>query len=353
MIKRNFSFVLTNHGYVDIVKLKVNKFSRDVNKKDYKIAYVDDGSIKFTDDYGFESNMYDNACEYKGENGLDIITNDESLYYINENNSKEHRININSKILTSYTPNNKADLSNQTEVKLEIKNYNTGELDNIILFEKDFYDLILLYMCLSKKKKSLDASSNDCVILYLDDNYYRTDSIKEILINILGNDYFNLCYKGNKKPASIYIESKNLLHYIDNLDKTLDTVLSDENHRLLFCESMEYIAKTLEFYDEDYTDCSILYGNKLREYFNYIAAVLVTCGYVFFLRRMPNGKYKVIFKKGEYKSVTSKEISFKGMFVDIVMRDCYQIFNMEMNNWISNTSIRRSKPGYKNIKDYE
>lgn len=346
MIKRNFSFVLTNHGYVDIVKLKINK-------KDYKIAYVDDGIIKFTDDYGFESNMYDNACEYKGECGLDIITNDESLYYINENNPKEHRINVNSKILASYTPNNKADLSNQTEVRFEVKDYTNDMLDNITLCEKDFYNLIILYMCLSKRKKSLDISSTKNVIFYLDDNYYRTNSVKEILSKSLGDKYFNSYYGNNKKLLSIYIESENLLHYIDNLDKTLDTILSNENHRLLFCESMEYIAKTLEFYDEDYKDCSILYGNKLREYFNYIAAVLVTCGYVFFLRRMPNGKYKVIFKKGEYKSVTSKEISFKGMFVDIVMRDCYQIFNMEMNNWISNTSIRRSKPGYKNIKDYE
>lgn len=346
MIKRNFSFVLTNHGYVDIVKLKVNK-------KDYKIAYVDDGSIKFTDEYGLESNLYDNACEYKGENGLDIITNDESLYYINENNPKEHRINVNSKILTSYTPNNKADLSNQTEVKLEVKDYTNDKLDSITLFEKDFYNLIILYICLSKRKKSLDISSTKNVIFYLDDNYYRTNGVKEILSKSLGDNYFNSYYGNNKKLLSIYIESENLLHYIDNLDKTLDTILSNENHRLLFCESMEYIAKTLEFYDEDYKDCSILYGNKLREYFNYIAAVLVTCGYIFFLRRMPNGKYKVIFKKGEYKSVTSKEISFKGMFTDIVMRDCYQIFNMEMNNWISNTSIRRSKPGYKNIKDYE
>lgn len=346
MIKRNFSFVLTNHGYVDIVKLKINK-------KDYKIAYVDDGSIKFTDDYGFESNLYDNACEYKGENGLDIITNDESLYYINENNPKEHRINVNSKVLTSYTPNNKVDLSNQTEVKLEVKDYTNDKLDNITLCEKDFYNLVILYMCLSKRKKSLDISSTKNVIFYLDGNYYRTNSVKEILSESLGSNYLNSYYGNNKKLLSIYIESENLLHYIDNLDKTLDTILSDENHRLLFCESMEHIAKALEFYDEDYTDCSILYGNKIREYFNYIAAVLVTCGYVFFLRRMPNGKYKVIFKKGEYKSVTSKEISFKGMFTDIVMRDCYQIFNMEMNNWISNTSIRRSKPGYKNIKDYE
>ena len=61
MIYKNFSNILTDHGFVQL--------DRSIRKNNYKIAYIDNGELKFTDNYDapidFNYSKYDKTYPYK------------------------------------------------------------------------------------------------------------------------------------------------------------------------------------------------------------------------------------------------------------------------------------------------
>lgn len=328
MIYKNFSNILTDHGFVQL--------DRSIRKNNYKIAYIDNGELKFTDNYSYNIILPKSTKSVIGDYNLKCFIGGRTNLY--DKNFNLINPSKGDNVLTSYKCVNEDCESEYTNKSINLS-FSTKEHDNISIdiTRFSFYKLAVLILMFSKKSSKQDKTLR----LYLTKNSNVNREIINTLNDIIGEETFSVFYQ-NKIPTTIYIDSKQLSVYIDKIGVTFNTILNYPYHSIAFCDAMVDLASVLGFYDINYQGSFVLIGSRLNEYIHYISAFLVINGFNYRFKRLPDGKFELVFINKNTKAVYNvnaiKNIK-NSAYVSIEMEKSYPMFIQETRDWVSSSTI--------------
>ena len=338
MLFENYSYILTNYGYIDIKNLA------DTLKLRPRIAYIkEDGTLGWAIDYIVKEEIPEVVTTYTSNDYISFATSEDALFYDDNFNKSSFEllpsdVHNAKEVYVSY--DSFKDINVDAEKLIDI-DFN-GHVESISL--NNFIKLLLLYYMFSAKNSKI---KDNTIRLYASGRDARV--LRELLNEIIGKDNYNYF---SKDGFTYYIKSDTLYKYFStNEKKTLTRLLYNDT----FNYSSKYVAKaTLElasyfnYFDDKFIDHYVLFGVNLDRIRHIITACLNINGYKTKFNRTGFGKYKLMFyydqKQSFFKDIpikTMPNFSHKRYF-RILLNSKRPIFIQETRNYNTTTSIRQS-----------
>lgn len=350
MFFENYTQILTEYGFMDLL-CYLNLTKEDMIGRNLPgIAYIDEsGKLAFTRDFKVTSEVPETSSTFTDNLFTSFIASGESKFYYNLEESP---------VLFDDLPYNQNGTKTICLAHDCFKTANLGIMYDLDLYDDDdeehyisipleyIYVLFLLYICFGCR----DKTYKDHIIRLYVDNGRRFMNVCSLLNRIIGKDYYTT-FKGNR-TTTFYIKSEKLYNkFIDNTKIMIKNLFYNHNIPNLtkyVCRALNILTEDLEYYDTQYSTCSILYGKNLDLISNELIAAMVTNGYNVYFKREGYGLYKLMYKYNEnhvFIPKTNNYIrycpnNYNRRYFKVFMDRERPIFIKETRNYLTNVSIR-------------
>lgn len=338
MIFSKYSYILTEDGFRSIANLFTYSYEDCP-----AVGYInEDGHLDFTKDYKIVREKPDRSLQYSDGTFFSFICDDKATFYINSDFKEMSVLDIdcdkNNLRNFKLTHNCFSDIE-VNDVKTEFK------LNDGTIVETTYVGLIklfILYLCFGPNES---ISNKNSIRLYVKSSR-DFKIVSHILFDILGKGNFSI-FKVDGGKSTFYIDSEYLKNYfIDNPDKLMSNFLNSKtvkNSAYLVSYALQSIAEEFNYYDIDFPEAKILFGNNLNKSVIYLSACLSVCGFKFYCQRQRNGRYKMMFSKSDthrfVNNVVSSENTRGDYYFRILTKGRRPIYVLEERQYIYNTHI--------------
>lgn len=338
MIFSECSFILTEEGFRNLANLFTYSYEECP-----AIGYInEEGHLAFTKDYKITKEVPENCLQYSDNAFFSFICDDKAAFYVNSDFKEMSVLDI------DCDRNNLKNfkLTHNCFENIEVNDVKTDfSLNDGTIISTSYVGLIklfILYLCFGPSE---NISNRDSVRLYTKSSRdFRI--ISHILSDILGKGNFSV-FKVDGGKSTFYINSEYLKsHFIDNPDKLMSNFLNSKtikNSSYLVSYALQSIAEEFSYYDTNFPEAKILFGNNLNKSIIYLSACLSVCGFKFYCQRQKNGRYKMMFSKSDTHRFISKVVSSKNTrrnyYYRILTKYSCPIYVLEERNHIFNTHI--------------
>ena len=338
MIFSEHSYILTEEGFRSLTNLFTYSYEDCP-----AIGYInEDGHLAFTKDYKIVREKPARSLQYSDGAFFSFICDDKATFYINSDFKEMSVLDIdcdkNNLKNFKLTHNCFSDIE-INDVKTDFK-LNDGTIISITY--TGLIKLFILYLCFGPNES---ISSKDNIKLYTK-SARDFKIISHILSDVLGKGNFSV-FKGDNGKSTFYVNSAYLKnHFVDNPDKLMSNFLNSktiDNSSYLVSFALQSIADEFNYYDINFPEARILFGNNLDKSVIYLSACLSVCGFKFYCQRQRNGRYKMMFSKNDTHRFISKVVSSENTRGDyyfrILTNNSCPIYILEERKYIYNTHI--------------
>lgn len=349
-----YTKVLTDKGFIEISEL-FNFYGTNT----YKVAYLEEGNLKFTDNYKVNLEL-DNKLVTITDKNFISTTSDKTLSFYYKNENKLDRLSyttfhsklasrdnlLDPEIIKNTNPENFIYLSYKCFENMPIKdNLYSDIVFNELKLHLSYVDLlkvIILYI-------SFGTKGSNSIKFKLDSN---NEFIKFILIPIFNKGLGAII---NISDNYIEINNSNLYKLLtEDLKETMEKVFYNEkvpNSSSYFCKALEFITKFFR-HSKNSSISSLFATNKLfEEYLYIISACLVTNGYIIHYNRYKSYGNQICllrYRKATRYNLLSRTINesnfnLRNYAYGVYLEEEKPLFICETRNYITNTIIRPSR----------
>ena len=338
MIFSEHSYILTEEGFRSLTNLFTYSYEDCP-----AIGYINEkGHLAFTKDYKIIREKPSKCLQYSDEAFLAFICDDKATFYINSDFKEVSVLNI------DCDKNNLKNfkLTHDCFYDIDVDDIKTEfKLNDNTVINTTYVGLIklfILYLCFGPNE---NISNKDNIRLYTR-SLRDSKILSHILSDILGKGNF-LIFKGDNSKTTFYINSAYLKnHFIDNPDKLMSNFLNSKtinNSSYLVSYAMQSIADEFNYYDINFPEAKVLFGNNFDKSIIYLSACLSVCGFKFYCQRQRSGRYKMMFYKSDthrfISKVTSSDNTRGDYYFRILTKDSCPIYVLEERKYIYNTHI--------------